>query len=76
MMTNAIGMKVAQLAGVAGANHIVPVNLYINGEYRGSYNFTEKIGFHNNSIDLDDETSSWTPIVTRSSIAPIIMMCP
>lgn len=56
MMTNAIGMKVAQLAGAAGANHIVPVNLYINGEYRGSYNFTEKIGFHNNSIDLDDET--------------------
>lgn len=56
MMTNAIGMKVAQLAGAAGANHIVPVNLYINGEYRGSYNFTEKLGFHNNSIDLDDET--------------------
>ena len=56
MMTNAIGMKVAQLAGAAGANHIVPVNLYINGEYRGSYNFTEKIGFHNNSIDLDDES--------------------
>ena len=56
MMSNAIGMKVAQLAGAAGANHIVPVDLYINGEYRGSYNFTEKLGFHNNSIDLDDET--------------------
>lgn len=56
MMTNAIGMKVAQLAGAAGANHIVPVDLYINGEYRGSYNFTEKVGFHNNSIDLDDES--------------------
>ena len=53
MMTNAIGMKVAQLAGTAGANHIVPVDLYINNDYRGSYNFTEKVGFHNNSIDLD-----------------------
>ena len=56
MMTNAIGMKVAQLAGAAGANHIVPVELYINGEYCGSYNFTEKTGFHNNSIDLEDDT--------------------
>jgi len=56
MMSNAIGMKVAQLAGAAGANHIVPIELYINGEYRGSYNFTEKVGFSNNSIDLVDET--------------------
>ena len=60
MMTNAIGMKVAQLAGTAGVNHIVPVDLYINNEYRGSYNFTEKIGLHNNSIDLDDETDDST----------------
>ncbi|MCR5180878.1 MAG: CotH kinase family protein [Bacteroidaceae bacterium] len=56
MLTNAIGMKVAQMAGAAGANHIVPVELYINGEYRGSYNFTEKTGFSNNSIDLVDES--------------------
>lgn len=56
MMSNAIGMKVAQLAGAAGANHIIPVELYINGEYRGSYNWTEKVGISNNSIDLDDES--------------------
>ena len=58
MMSNAIGMKVAQLAGTEGANHIVPVDLYINNDYRGSYNFTEKIGFHNNSIDLEDESDA------------------
>ena len=57
MMTNAIGMKAARLAGAAGANHIIPVDLYINGEYRGSYNFTEKVGISNNSIDIDEETS-------------------
>ncbi len=56
MLTNAIGMKVAQLAGAAGANHIIPVELYINDEYRGSYNFTEKVGISNNSIDIDDES--------------------
>ena len=51
-------MKAACLVGTAGANHIVPVELYMNGEYRGSYNFTEKVGFSNNSIDLDDETGA------------------
>lgn len=58
LMSNAIGMKAANLMGAAGANHIVPVDLYLNGEYRGSYNFTEKVGFANNSIDLMDETAA------------------
>lgn len=58
MMSNAIGMKVAQLAGAAGANHIIPVELYINGEYRGSYNFTEHVSISNNSINLDDESQA------------------
>ena len=55
-MTNAIAMKVADMVEVAGANHIIPVDLILNGEYRGTYNFTEKVGFSNNSIDLDDES--------------------
>ena len=58
MTTNAVGMKAACLVGTAGANHIIPVDLYINGDYRGSYNFTEKIGFSNNSIDLEDESAA------------------
>ena len=55
MMSNAIGMKAARLAGTKGANHIIPVDLYLNGQYRGSYNFTEKVGIGNNSIDIDEE---------------------
>ena len=58
MTSNAIGMYAAGLIGADGANHIVPVELYMNGEYWGSYNFTEKTGFSNNSIDLDDETKA------------------
>lgn len=58
MMSNAIGMKAANLMGAAAANHIVPVDLYLNGEYRGSYNFTEKVGFSNNSVDIVDETTA------------------
>ncbi len=56
MTTNAIAMKVADMVESRGCNHIVPVELYVNNQYRGSYNFTEKVGFSNNSIDIDDET--------------------
>jgi hypothetical protein len=56
MLTNAYGMKASSLIGTPAANHIIPVDLYINGTYKGSYNFTEKVGFSNNSVDLADET--------------------
>lgn len=58
MMSNAIGMKAANLMGAAAANHIVPVDVYINGDFRGSYNLTEKVGLANNSVDLEDETAA------------------
>ncbi len=56
MTTNAIGHKICNMLETAGTNHIVPVELYINCSYRGSYNLTEHIGFSNNSIDLEDES--------------------
>jgi len=58
LMSNAIGMKAANLMKTSAANHIVPVDLYLNGEYRGSYNLTEKVGFSNNSVDILDETAA------------------
>ena len=54
-MTNAIAMKIGQLANVPYTNHIIPVELYINGKYQGSYIFTENIGLSNNSVDVDEE---------------------
>lgn len=56
MLTNAVGMKAASLLGTVASNHIIPVDLYINGNYKGSYNFTEKVGLAINSVDLDDES--------------------
>ncbi|MBR4649392.1 MAG: CotH kinase family protein [Bacteroidaceae bacterium] len=56
MTSNAVAMKMAQLVETAGFNHEIPVDLYVNDEYRGSYNLTEKVGLSNNSIDLADET--------------------
>ncbi len=56
LTSNAMGQKVANLLGVAYANHIVPVELYVNGSYRGAYDLTESIGLRSNSVDLEDET--------------------
>ena len=58
LTANAIGMKIADMIGTKGCNHIVPCELYVNGQYRGSYLFTEKIGFSNNSIDIADESNA------------------
>lgn len=58
MTTNMIGSRIAEMVGCAGANHFIPVDLYLNGEYRGSYCLTEKVGFSNNSIDLEDESNA------------------
>lgn len=56
MTTNALGHRVADMMGAVAPCHVIPVELYINDSYRGSYNLCEKIGFGNNCIDLDDET--------------------
>lgn len=56
MLCNALEQKASALAGCAAVCHIVPVELYINGSYRGSYNLTEEVGFHSNSVSLGDES--------------------
>ncbi len=54
LLANAIAMKAGQLVGTPYTNHIIPVELYMNGEYMGNYMFTEKVGISNNSVDIDD----------------------
>lgn len=58
MLANATAMKIAQLVGTVAANHVIPVELYMNGEYRGSYIFTEQVGLSNNSVSLEDESDA------------------
>lgn len=55
MLANPVAMKMGQLIGTPFPNHIIPVELYVNGIYQGSYQFTEKVGFGANSIDGDSE---------------------
>lgn len=56
LFANALALHTGQLVGAVACNHIVPVELYVNGEYQGNYMFTEKVGFGNNSVDGDEDT--------------------
>ena len=67
LMANAIAMKIGQMAGAKYPNHIIPVELYMNGVYMGSYMFTEKVGMANNSVDIDEEDGYLVELDTYSS---------
>lgn len=56
LFANALAFKSGQIVNAVACNHIVPVELYVNGSYQGNYMFTEKIGFGNNSVDGNEET--------------------
>lgn len=58
LLSNPIGHKIARMIGAAAAHDAIPFDLYMNGSYRGSYMFTQKVGLANNSVDLDDETQA------------------
>lgn len=56
LMSNPVAHKIARLVGMETANDAIPVELYMNGKYRGSYYFTQKVGMANNSVDFEDES--------------------
>ena len=56
MTSNSIAQKVAAMVDGEALCHMIPIDLYINGHYRGSYCFTEKIGVSDNSVAIDETT--------------------
>lgn len=56
LMRNAVCLWTAGELGLPFSNHCVPVNVYINGRYRGAYMLTEKIGTGSGSVDIDEDT--------------------
>lgn len=56
-MRNVLAMKVAQLVGCDFVNTMVPVDLTLNGKYRGSYLVTEKVGINSSSVDVEETQS-------------------
>lgn len=59
MMASAMAMKVGHMLAIPYTNHMLPVDVYLNGEYRGSYTMTEKIGIANNSVDAEESLGAY-----------------
>lgn len=59
-MRNYAAFSFARLIGMPYANSCRPVDVYLNGVYKGTYILTQKVGFNNGSVDLpkEDEANS------------------
>lgn len=56
LLKNAAAFKLAELVGMNYYNTAVPVDLVFNGEPRGSYMLTQKIGINAGSTDFDENS--------------------
>lgn len=57
LMEFAVATKIAKIIGLEFTNSVVPVDLVLNGVYRGSYMLTNKPGINSGSVDIDESTS-------------------
>lgn len=55
-MRNMIAFQIAEYFKMPFHNHGAPVKVYLNGNYRGLYMITEKIGVGGGSVDIDEYT--------------------
>lgn len=58
-MANAIAMQIAKQLGMPYTNDIIPVDLTINGEYRGQYNLTQQIEAKANRVNVGEGGVIW-----------------
>ncbi|WP_248922279.1 CotH kinase family protein [Olsenella intestinalis] len=54
LLHNTIGLELARALGIDGAVESVPVDLFYDGEYRGSYLLVEKVEIKSGRIDIHD----------------------
>lgn len=55
LMRTAVAFKIAEMCGLQYTNHIMPVEVEMNGKPLGSYMLTEKIGINGASVDVDED---------------------
>ena len=55
LMLNAVAFKIAHLLDMPFTNHVIPVDVTLNGVYKGSYMLTEQVEVKENRIDLDED---------------------
>lgn len=51
-MLNAVAMKIGQLLEMPFTNHIIPVEVALNGKYQGCYMLTEQIEVKTNRVNI------------------------
>lgn len=56
-MRNAVAMRIGEMLSIPYTNSMVPVEVYFNDDYRGTYMLTEKIGINGASVDIDEDES-------------------
>ncbi len=59
LMTNAVGMKIGKQLGMPFTNDIIPVDLTVNGVYRGNYNLTQQIEIKENRVNIGEGGVLW-----------------
>ena len=52
-----LATRMAQILGLPYTNHVVNVEVTLNGIYKGVYQLTNKPGINSGSIDVDEDTS-------------------
>ena len=57
LMLNSVAFKIGRLLELPFTNHAIPVDVVLNGIYKGSYLLTEQIEFKENRVDLDENNS-------------------
>lgn len=56
-MLNSVAFKIGRLLELPFTNHAIPVDVVLNGIYKGSYLLTEQIEVKENRVDLDENNS-------------------
>ena len=57
LMLNSVAFKICRLLELPFTNHAIPVDVVLNGIYKGSYLLTEQIEVKENRVDLDENNS-------------------
>lgn len=59
LMTNAVAMKIGKQLAMPYTHDILPVDLTINGVYRGNYNLTQQVEIHENRVNVGSNGILW-----------------
>ena len=57
LMLNSVAFKIGRLLELPFTNHAIPVDVVLNGIYKGSYLLTEQTEVKENRVDLDENNS-------------------